>query len=307
MVRKKFLIPILAVALTIPTLTACGGNDSSLQSEVQSVSDSKEEVEPIGSESDADSSKDTDTSKTVTVDEKTGEYTVSDNAYDSEWILENCKDVGLDNPEFIDENGYYKTEEEKKEVEDALSSLVNEFGKTVFTMDENTENYTDKLYAMLSEDADKDDTDLQQIPQYYSVMANSNVTSTYLKADIRQFYVYTDVEGLDREIRVAGFLDATINDDQTGNENKDVANYFELHFLQKDGKWGISGTYLRDRYAMEKVKFIHDPKQPEDNTYYISMVGWYRGVWDFSSDAEYTIDEIEVVGSDDADSNALNK
>ena len=307
MVKKKLLIPILAAALTIPTLTACGGNDASLQSEVQSVSDSKEEVEPIGSESDADSSKDTDTSKTVTVDEKTGEYTVSDNAYDSEWILENCKDVGLDNPEFIDENGYYKTEEEKKEVEDALSSLVNEFGKTVFTMDENTENYTDKLYAMLSEDADKDDTDLQQIPQYYSVMANSNVTSTYLKADIRQFYVYTDVEGLDREIRVAGFLDATINDDQTGNENKDVANYFELHFLQKDGKWGISGTYLRDRYAMEKVKFIHDPKQPEDNTYYISMVGWYRGVWDFSSDAEYTIDEIEVVGSDDADSNALNK
>lgn len=307
MVKKKLLIPILAAALTIPTLTACGGNDASLQSEVQSVSDSKEEVESIGSESDADSSKDTDTSKTVTVDEKTGEYTVSDNAYDSEWILENCKDVGLDNPEFIDENGYYKTEEEKKEVEDALSSLVNEFGKTVFTMDENTENYTDKLYAMLSEDADKDDTDLQQIPQYYSVMANSNVTSTYLKADIRQFYVYTDVEGLDREIRVAGFLDATINDNQTGNENKDVANYFELHFLQKDGKWGISGTYLRDRYAMEKVKFIHDPKQPEDNTYYISMVGWYRGVWDFSSDAEYTIDEIEVVGSDDADSNALNK
>lgn len=307
MVKKKLLIPILAAALTIPTLTACGGNDASLQSEVQSVSDSKEEVESIGSESDADSSKDTDTSKTVTVDEKTGEYTVSDNAYDSEWILENCKDVGLDNPEFIDENGYYKTEEEKKEVEDALSSLVNEFGKTVFTMDENTENYTDKLYAMLSEDADKDDTDLQQIPQYYSVMANSNVTSTYLKADIRQFYVYTDVEGLDREIRVAGFLDATINDDQTGNENKDIANYFELHFLQKDGKWGISGTYLRDRYAMEKVKFIHDPKQPEDNTYYISMVGWYRGVWDFSSDAEYTIDEIEVVGSDDADSNALNK
>ena len=307
MVRKKLLVPILAATLAIPTLAGCGGNDASLQSEVQSVSDSKEEVESIGSESDADSSKDADTSKTVTVDEETGEYTVSDNAYDSEWILDNCEDIGLDTPEFIDENGYYKTEEEKKEVEDALSSIVDEFGKTVFTMDESTENYTDKLYAMLSEDADKDDVDLQQIPQYYSVMANSNVTSTYLKADIRQFYVYTDVEGLDREIRVAGFLDATINDDQTGNEDKDVANYFELHFLEKDGKWGISGTYLRDRYAMEKVKFIHDPKQPEDNTYYISMAGWYRGVWDFSSDAEYTIDEMEVVGSDDANSNVANK
>lgn len=305
MVRKKLLMPLLISALTVPTLVGCGGSDTSIQSEVQSSIESTDDVESVSSKSEEESSE--ANTQTVTVDEKTGEYTVSDNAYDSEWILENCEDIGLDTPEFIDENNYYQTDEEKAEVESTLSAIIEEFGKTMFTMDENTEDYTDKLYEFLSEDADKNDSDLSQIPNYYLVMKNSNVTAKYLKTDIRQFYVYKDVEGLDREIRVAGFIDATINDDQTKNVDKDVANYFEIHFLEKDGKWGISGTYFRDRYAVEKVKFIHNPRQPEDNTYYISMAGWYRGVWDFTSDGSESTEEMDVVSPEDTQISSTGK
>lgn len=276
----RVMIPLLVMALTLPIL-GCGNTDEAVNmsgSSAADVIDTAEEVESL------DGSDANDSSQPVTVDEETGEYTVSDKAYDSKWLLENAEDIGADTPEFADEYGYYEDESDKQEVMDNLTALTETFAKTLFTIDGDTSDYTETVYAMTSPDVDNDSDDLSQIRYYYPVIKES--APMYIKTDIRQFYVYKDIEGCGRMIRVAGFIDATINDDQTDNQDKDVANWFELHFISGDGSWYIAGTYLRNRFAMENAKFLHDPSQPEDNTYYISMVGWYRGMWNFDGEDE---------------------
>lgn len=301
-IAKNILLPLLVASLALP-IFGCGDESEDVQDtgsifESVSTSSTTEEVENLNEKTVNDSS------QLVTIDEKTGEFEVSDNAYDSNWLLENAEDIGADAPEFIDEQKYYG-KDEKQTVMEELTTLMENFAKTVFTMDKDTADYTEDLYSMLSSDMTRDDEYVNQIGYYYSVMKESEVTSTYIKTDIRQFYVYPDRDKRGRMIRVAGFIDATINDEQTDNQDKDVANWFELHFTQNDdGTWGIYRTYLKNRLAMENAKFLHDPKQPEDNTYYISMVGWDRGVWNFDGMDDKVDDaETETINPEDAITN----